>query len=47
VAVIINAPSKTAAVRQGARQAVAAWAAEFGATSWAQVFLKFVLAHPR
>ena len=23
-----------------------AWAAEFGATSWAQVFLKFVLAHP-
>jgi aryl-alcohol dehydrogenase-like predicted oxidoreductase len=23
-----------------------AWAAEFGARSWAQVFLKFVLAHP-
>jgi len=23
-----------------------AWAAEFGATSWAQIFLKFVLAHP-
>jgi aryl-alcohol dehydrogenase-like predicted oxidoreductase len=23
-----------------------AWAAEFGAQSWAQVFLKFVLAHP-
>jgi aryl-alcohol dehydrogenase-like predicted oxidoreductase len=23
-----------------------AWAADFGATSWAQVFLKFVLAHP-
>ena len=23
-----------------------AWAAEFGASSWAQVFLKFVLAHP-
>jgi len=22
------------------------WAAEFGATSWAQIFLKFVLAHP-
>jgi aryl-alcohol dehydrogenase-like predicted oxidoreductase len=22
------------------------WAAEFGAHSWAQVFLKFVLAHP-
>jgi len=22
------------------------WAAEFGATSWAQVFLKFVLANP-
>ena len=22
------------------------WAAEFGAKSWAQVFLKFVLAHP-
>ena len=25
---------------------VPAWAAEFGASSWAQVFLKFVLAHP-
>lgn len=25
---------------------VPAWAAEFGARSWAQVFLKFVLAHP-
>jgi diketogulonate reductase-like aldo/keto reductase len=23
-----------------------AWAADFGASSWAQVFLKFVLAHP-
>ena len=23
-----------------------AWAADFGAKSWAQVFLKFVLAHP-
>ena len=23
-----------------------AWAAEFGASSWAQIFLKFVLAHP-
>ena len=23
-----------------------AWAAEFGAKTWAQVFLKFVLAHP-
>ena len=22
------------------------WAAEFGASSWAQIFLKFVLAHP-
>jgi aryl-alcohol dehydrogenase-like predicted oxidoreductase len=27
-------------------KALPAWAAEFGATSWAQVFLKFVLAHP-
>jgi aryl-alcohol dehydrogenase-like predicted oxidoreductase len=26
-------------------RALPAWAAEFGATSWAQVFLKFVLAH--
>jgi aryl-alcohol dehydrogenase-like predicted oxidoreductase len=25
---------------------VPAWAAEFGAKSWAQIFLKFVLAHP-
>lgn len=27
-------------------QAVPGWAAEFGARSWAQFFLKFVLAHP-
>jgi aryl-alcohol dehydrogenase-like predicted oxidoreductase len=27
-------------------QPVPAWAADFGATSWAQVFLKFILAHP-
>ncbi|HEU4779698.1 MAG TPA: aldo/keto reductase [Steroidobacteraceae bacterium] len=27
-------------------KALPAWAAEFGAKSWAQVFLKFVLAHP-
>lgn len=27
-------------------QAVPEWAAEFGASSWAQFFLKFVLAHP-
>lgn len=27
-------------------QPVPAWAAEFGATSWAQIFLKFVIAHP-
>ena len=27
-------------------RALPAWAAEFGAQSWAQVFLKFVLAHP-
>ena len=27
-------------------KALPAWAAEFGAQSWAQVFLKFVLAHP-
>jgi diketogulonate reductase-like aldo/keto reductase len=27
-------------------KAVPAWAAEFDAKSWAQIFLKFVLAHP-
>jgi len=27
-------------------KALPEWAGEFGATSWAQVFLKFVLAHP-
>ena len=27
-------------------RALPAWAAEFGAKSWAQVFIKFVLAHP-
>ncbi len=41
------APSRTATCSRRCRTSrCRAWAAEFGAKSWAQVFLKFVLAHP-
>lgn len=46
-AVLINRPFGGGGLlrRQGDRP-LPAWAAEIGATSWAQVLLKFILAHP-
>jgi len=47
VAVIVNLPfGGGGLLRRLARRELPAWAAEIGCTSWAQVLLKFVLAHP-
>ncbi len=47
VAVIINRAFEDGRLFDRVRgKPLPEWAAEFGATSWAQVFLKFVLAHP-
>jgi len=47
VAVIINRAFEDGALFDRVRnKPLPPWAAEFGAQSWAQVFLKFVLAHP-
>jgi len=47
VAVLINRAFEDGNLFSRVRdKPVPAWAAEFGAKSWAQVFLKFVLAHP-
>ncbi|MDQ7990283.1 MAG: aldo/keto reductase [Candidatus Dactylopiibacterium sp.] len=47
MAVIINRPfGGGGLMRRLAGQPLPGWAAEIGATSWAQVLLKYVLAHP-
>jgi aryl-alcohol dehydrogenase-like predicted oxidoreductase len=47
VAVIINRAFEDGRLFEQVRdKPLPPWAAEFGAHSWAQVFLKFVLAHP-
>ena len=47
IAVIVNQPfGGGGLLRRLLPRPLPAWAAEFGATSWAQVLLKFVLAHP-
>ncbi|MBL8242679.1 MAG: aldo/keto reductase [Rhodanobacteraceae bacterium] len=47
IAVMVYLPFGRTRLWQRVRgQAVPGWAAEFGARSWAQFFLKFVLAHP-
>jgi aryl-alcohol dehydrogenase-like predicted oxidoreductase len=47
VAVIINRAFEDGNLFTSVKgKALPAWAAEFGAKSWAQLFLKFVLAHP-
>jgi aryl-alcohol dehydrogenase-like predicted oxidoreductase len=47
VAVLVNRPFEDGNLFARVRdKPVPPWAAEFGATSWAQIFLKFVLAHP-
>jgi diketogulonate reductase-like aldo/keto reductase len=47
VAVLVNRPFAEGALFQRVRgQALPAWAADLGAESWAQLFLKWILAHP-
>ncbi len=47
VAVIVMRPFEEGALFAAVKaRPVPAWAAEVGATSWAQLFLKFILAHP-
>ena len=47
VAVLINVPfGGGGLLRRLSRRELPPWAAEIGCTSWAQVLLKFVLAHP-
>jgi len=47
VAVIVMRPFEEGSLFRAVRgRAVPAWAGELGATSWAQLFLKFILAHP-
>ncbi|HEY9064794.1 MAG TPA: aldo/keto reductase [Burkholderiaceae bacterium] len=47
IAVLVNRPFRQGELTQRlARQALPPWAAEIGATSWAQVVLKFILAQP-
>lgn len=47
VAVLVNRPFEDGNLFSAVQgKPVPPWAAEFGATSWAQVFLKFILAHP-
>jgi diketogulonate reductase-like aldo/keto reductase len=47
IAVIVNRPFRQGELtRTLARHPLPAWAAEIGCRSWAQVLLKFILAHP-
>jgi diketogulonate reductase-like aldo/keto reductase len=47
VAVLINRPFQDGALfRQVRGKPLPAWAADIDCTSWAQVFLKFIVAHP-
>lgn len=47
IAVLVNRPfGRGHLFRRVRGQDLPPWAAEFGATSWAQVFLKFILSHP-
>ncbi len=47
VAVIVNRPfAEGALFRRVAGKTLPGWAAEFGCASWAQFFLKWILAHP-
>lgn len=47
LAVMVNRPFQQGALtRRLAREKLPGWAGEIGATSWAQVILKFILSHP-
>ena len=47
IAVIVNRPFQQGSlIRHVARHRLPIWASEIGATSWAQVLLKFIISHP-
>ncbi|MBS9477665.1 aldo/keto reductase [Ancylobacter sp. VKM B-3255] len=47
IAVIVNRPFRQGALtRRLDREPLPGWAGEMGATSWAQMILKFILSHP-
>jgi aryl-alcohol dehydrogenase-like predicted oxidoreductase len=47
IAVIVNRPFREGALTRAlARQPLPAWAPELGCAHWAQLILKFVVAHP-
>jgi aryl-alcohol dehydrogenase-like predicted oxidoreductase len=47
IAVIVNRPFRQGAlIRNVGRHPLPGWASETGASSWAQLLLKFVIAHP-
>ena len=47
VAVIVNRPFREGAlIRHVERHPLPAWAADIDCTTWAQVLLKFIVAHP-
>jgi diketogulonate reductase-like aldo/keto reductase len=47
IAVLVNRPfSEGGLFRRVGGQPLPAWAAEIGCASWAQIFLKWILAHP-
>ncbi|MCB1927750.1 MAG: aldo/keto reductase [Rhodocyclaceae bacterium] len=47
IAVIVNRPFAKGALFRAVRgYALPPWAADYGATTWAQLFLKFILGHP-
>ena len=47
IAVIVNRPFRQGAlIRRVERHPLPGWAAEIGASSWAQCLLKFIIAHP-
>ncbi|MCW5773785.1 MAG: aldo/keto reductase [Rhodospirillaceae bacterium] len=47
IGVLVNRPFQQGAlVRRLARRPLPEWAAEIGATSWAQLILKFIVSHP-
>ena len=47
IAVLVNLPfGRSSLVQQAAGRALPPWAADIGVTTWAQYFLKYVIAHP-
>jgi diketogulonate reductase-like aldo/keto reductase len=47
IAILVNRPFEAGAIFRSARsRPVPAWAAEFGCSSWAEIFLRWIISHP-